>query len=146
MVTLAAESEGAVALTKTLADAGKIVAIGHSAADFDQVSAAADAGLSLSTHLGNGVPQMLHKLANPIFAQLAEERLMAGFSVIGQCLHYRFGNEVVTLMVPESLQSRFGIEQIAHHITRFTLAALAGYHDAAPPEPAADPAADPFRR
>jgi hypothetical protein len=77
MVTLAAESEGAVALTKNLADAGKIVAIGHSAADFAEVSAAADAGLSLSTHLGNGVPQTLHKLANPIFAQLAEDRLMA---------------------------------------------------------------------
>jgi N-acetylglucosamine-6-phosphate deacetylase len=59
MVTLAAEREGALALTKTLAAAGKIVAIGHSAADFDQVSAAADAGLSLSTHLGNGLPQVI---------------------------------------------------------------------------------------
>ncbi|MGX1786030.1 N-acetylglucosamine-6-phosphate deacetylase [Bosea sp. NPDC055332] len=89
MVTLAAESEGAVALTKTLADAGKIVAIGHSAADFDQVSAAADAGLSLSTHLGNGLPQTLHKLANPIFAQLAEDRLMAGFIADGIHVHPR---------------------------------------------------------
>lgn len=89
MVTLAAESEGAVALTRTLADAGKIVAIGHSAADFDQVSAAADAGLSLSTHLGNGLPQTLHKLANPIFAQLAEDRLMAGFIADGIHVHPR---------------------------------------------------------
>lgn len=87
MVTLAAEREGAVALTKTLADAGKIVAIGHSAADFDQVSVAADAGLSLSTHLGNGLPQTLHKLANPIFAQLAEDRLMAGFIADGIHVH-----------------------------------------------------------
>lgn len=89
MVTLAAESEGAVALTKALAEAGKIVAIGHSAADFAQVSAAADAGLSLSTHLGNGVPQTLHKLANPIFAQLAEDRLMAGFIADGIHIHPR---------------------------------------------------------
>jgi N-acetylglucosamine-6-phosphate deacetylase len=87
MVTLAAEIEGALALTRALAGAGKIVAIGHSAADFDQVSAAAEAGLSLSTHLGNGLPQNLHKLANPIFAQLAEDRLMAGFIADGIHLH-----------------------------------------------------------
>lgn len=87
MVTLAAEIEGAVALTRALAGAGKIVAIGHSAADFDQVAAAAEAGLSLSTHLGNGLPQSLHKLANPIFAQLAENRLMAGFIADGIHLH-----------------------------------------------------------
>lgn len=87
MVTLAPEREGAIALTKTLAEAGKIVAVGHSAADFDQVSAAADVGLSLSTHLGNGLPQSLHKLANPIFAQLAEDRLMAGFIADGIHVH-----------------------------------------------------------
>lgn len=87
MVTLAAEREGALALTRTLADAGKIVAIGHSAADFDQVSAAADAGLSLSTHLGNGLPQVMPKLANALFAQLSEDRLMAGFIADGIHVH-----------------------------------------------------------
>lgn len=87
MVTLAAEREGAVALTKVLADAGKIVAIGHSAADFDQVAAAADAGLSLSTHLGNGLPQVMPKLANALFAQLSEDRLMAGFIADGIHIH-----------------------------------------------------------
>ena len=55
---------------------GIVVAIGHSAADFVQVEAAA-AAAPVSTHLGNGLPQILHKLANPIFAQLAEDRLQA---------------------------------------------------------------------
>lgn len=87
MVTLAPERDGALALTKALAEAGKIVAIGHSAADFDVVAAAADVGLSLSTHLGNGLPQSLHKLANPVFAQLAEDRLMAGFIADGIHVH-----------------------------------------------------------
>ncbi|MGW9329915.1 N-acetylglucosamine-6-phosphate deacetylase [Bosea sp. NPDC055594] len=87
MVTLAPEREGALALTKALAEAGKIVAIGHSAADFDVVAAAANVGLSLSTHLGNGLPQNLHKLANPVFAQLAEDRLMAGFIADGIHVH-----------------------------------------------------------
>jgi hypothetical protein len=63
------------------------------------------------------------------------ERLKIGFSIIGQCLHYRFGNEVVSLMVPERLKSEFGIEQIATHITRFTLAAIGSERD----EPLAAP-------
>jgi N-acetylglucosamine-6-phosphate deacetylase len=37
----------------------------------------------MSTHLGNGVPQSLHKLDNTIFAQLAEERLHASFIADG---------------------------------------------------------------
>lgn len=52
------------------------------------------------------------------------ERLMFGFSVIGQCIHYRFGREIVSMIVPETLKAAFGIEQIAGHITRFTIAAI----------------------
>ncbi|HEY5796138.1 MAG TPA: N-acetylglucosamine-6-phosphate deacetylase [Bosea sp. (in: a-proteobacteria)] len=87
MVTLAPEIEGAQALISALAKAGRIVAIGHSAANFDQVAAAADAGATLSTHLGNGMPQQFHKLVNPIFAQLAEDRLWASFIADGIHLH-----------------------------------------------------------
>lgn len=87
MVTLAPEVEGALALIATLAQAGKIVALGHTAADFETVAAAADAGATLSTHLGNGMPQQAHKLANPIFAQLAEDRLRASFIADGIHLH-----------------------------------------------------------
>lgn len=87
MVTLAPEIEGAQALISALTKAGRIVAIGHSAADFDQVASAAAAGATLSTHLGNGMPQQLHKLVNPIFAQLAEDRLWASFIADGIHLH-----------------------------------------------------------
>ncbi len=87
MVTLAPEIDGAAALTAALAKAGRIVALGHTAADFDQVASAAAAGATLSTHLGNGMPQQMHKLANPIFAQLAEDRLWASFIADGIHLH-----------------------------------------------------------
>ncbi|KRE15901.1 N-acetylglucosamine-6-phosphate deacetylase [Bosea sp. Root381] len=87
LVTLAAEVEGATALIATLATAGRVIALGHSAADFDQVGTAADAGATLSTHLGNGLPQQLHKLVNPLFAQLAEDRLWATFIADGIHLH-----------------------------------------------------------
>jgi N-acetylglucosamine-6-phosphate deacetylase len=87
MVTLAPEVEGGVAAAAALAAMGKVVAIGHAAADFTTVAAAADAGATLSTHLGNGLPQQMHKLVNPLFAQLAEDRLMAGFIADGIHIH-----------------------------------------------------------
>ncbi|PTM40536.1 amidohydrolase family protein [Bosea sp. 124] len=89
MVTLAPEVEGVQRLVSGLVRAGRVVALGHSAADFDAVAAAADAGATLSTHLGNGMPQQLHKLVNPIFAQLAEDRLWASFIADGIHLHPR---------------------------------------------------------
>lgn len=87
MVTLAPEVEGGIALAAALSRLGKVVAIGHAAADFETVAAAADAGATLSTHLGNGLPQQMHKLVNPLFAQLAEDRLMAGFIADGIHIH-----------------------------------------------------------
>jgi N-acetylglucosamine-6-phosphate deacetylase len=87
LVTLAAEIEGALALIAELKRSGRIVALGHSAIDFAQAEAAADAGASLSTHLGNGLPQRMHKLDNPIFAQLAEDRLWASFIADGIHIH-----------------------------------------------------------
>ena len=87
MVTLAPELPGALELIKTLSQGGVIVALGHTAAGFAEIAAAADAGALLSTHLGNGMPQSAHKLENPIFAQLAEDRLQATFIADGIHLH-----------------------------------------------------------
>lgn len=83
LVTVAPEVAGGLDLVAALRATGRIVAIGHSAATSEQVSAAALRGASLSTHLGNGLPQVLPKLANPIFAQLAEDRLAATFIADG---------------------------------------------------------------
>lgn len=52
------------------------------------------------------------------------EQLHYGFGVIGQCLQYRFGKEVVSLLVPEDLKSEFSVEKIACHITNATLSAI----------------------
>jgi N-acetylglucosamine-6-phosphate deacetylase len=104
MVTLAPEVAGGVALAGQLARLGKVVAIGHSAADFATVAAAADAGATVSTHLGNGLPQQMHKLANPLFAQLAEDRLMAGFIADGIHIH------------PQALKSLIRVKGFARSI------------------------------
>ncbi|WP_159992799.1 N-acetylglucosamine-6-phosphate deacetylase [Roseomonas sp. 18066] len=85
LITIAAELPGADSFIRRARAAGKLVAIGHSAADFAAVQAAAEAGAVLATHLGNGLPQALPKLANPIFAQLAEDRLAV--SLIADGIH-----------------------------------------------------------
>jgi N-acetylglucosamine-6-phosphate deacetylase len=87
MVTVAPEIAGVVDLIGHLKASGRIVALGHTAAGFEDVEAAAAAGASLSTHLGNGMPQTTHKLVNPIFAQLAEDRLAASFIADGIHIH-----------------------------------------------------------
>lgn len=52
-----------------------IVAIGHTQATSAQIHAAVDAGAALSTHLGNGIAPQLPRHPNPIWTQLAEDRL-----------------------------------------------------------------------
>jgi len=87
LLTLAPELPGAQECIRRAKAAGKLVAIGHSAANFAQIAEAATNGARLSTHLGNGLPQILHKLDNAIFAQLAEDRLAAGLIADGIHLH-----------------------------------------------------------
>lgn len=77
LITLAPERAGGVQSVRRFHEAGLTVAIGHSSAGYETIAAAADAGLSMSTHLGNGLPQTLHKLDNTLLAQLAEPRLKA---------------------------------------------------------------------
>lgn len=77
LLTIAPERTGATQAISNWTAAGKTVAVAHSAAGFDTIRAAADVGMSLSTHLGNGLPQTLPKLDNTLLAQLAEPRLAA---------------------------------------------------------------------
>ncbi|QQR38464.1 N-acetylglucosamine-6-phosphate deacetylase [Devosia rhizoryzae] len=77
LVTLAPERDGAMDFIAAMRRQGKTLAMAHSAAGFAQVRAAADAGLTISTHLGNGLPHTLPKLENTLLAQLSEPRLAA---------------------------------------------------------------------
>ena len=83
LVTLAPEQPGGMALVAWAKARGILVAIGHSAADHAAVAAAAQAGATLSTHLGNALPHTLPKFRNPLIAQLAEDRLAASFIADG---------------------------------------------------------------
>jgi N-acetylglucosamine-6-phosphate deacetylase len=83
LLTLAPEQPGGLALIGWATARGMLVAIGHSAADHATVDAAAQAGATMSTHLGNALPHTMPKFRNPLIAQLAEDRLAASFIADG---------------------------------------------------------------
>ena len=45
-------------------------------------------------------------------------------SIVGQCLYYRFANPVVRQLLPEQTFDKKGLEELADHITEFSLSAL----------------------
>jgi len=77
LLTLAPELPGAVDLIRRAVSLGVAVSIGHTLADGPAVRAAVEAGARLSTHLGNGCPNLLHRHHNPIWPQLAAGELSA---------------------------------------------------------------------
>lgn len=83
MITLAPEHAGSMDYIRTLAARGVLIALGHTAATPEEVHAAAEAGATLSTHLGNGAASMLPRHPNFIWAQLADDRLTASFIADG---------------------------------------------------------------
>jgi N-acetylglucosamine-6-phosphate deacetylase len=85
-ITIAPERDGAVEFIRAARAAGISVAIGHTDATPEQVAAAADAGATVSTHLGNGAPARLPRHPNLLWAQLADDRLSIGVIADGQHL------------------------------------------------------------
>jgi N-acetylglucosamine-6-phosphate deacetylase len=83
LLTLAPERPNAMALIAWARSHGMIVAMGHTAADHATTNQAANAGVSLSTHLGNALPQPQPKFLNPLMAQLANDGLSASFIADG---------------------------------------------------------------
>ncbi len=76
-VTVAPEAEGAVEFIRRVSGMGIVVSLGHHDADAAAIAAAVDAGATLCTHLGNGVASTIHRHRNPIWPQLADDRLKA---------------------------------------------------------------------
>lgn len=66
LVTLAPERDVGAAVTRMLVRDGIAVAGGHSDASLTELQEAADAGLTLFTHLGNGCPMMMDRHDNII--------------------------------------------------------------------------------
>lgn len=86
LVTLAPEVPGAVEFTAWLTAQDIVVAIGHTGASGELIAQAIAAGARLSTHLGNGATELIHRHHNILWEQLAADRLSASFILDGHHL------------------------------------------------------------
>lgn len=86
LVTLSPHFPRSDEYISALTERGVHVSIGHTHATSSQIRAAVDAGARLSTHLGNGVALQLDRHLNPMWPQLADERLTASFIADGHHL------------------------------------------------------------
>jgi N-acetylglucosamine-6-phosphate deacetylase len=72
MATLAPELPGAEEATRQLTEAGVVVAVGHTAADYDTTVAGLGWGARGATHLFNAMPPLNHREPGPILALLRD--------------------------------------------------------------------------
>ena len=87
MVTMAPELPGARAVVEALLSEGVVVALGHSAATYEEATAAFSWGITHVTHLFNAMAPFDHREPGPIGALLGQERVTAGLIVDGIHVH-----------------------------------------------------------
>jgi N-acetylglucosamine-6-phosphate deacetylase len=85
LLTMAPEAEGAIGFIQKCREIGIVISLGHHNGTADIIHEAADAGAQLSTHLGNGCATNINRHRNPIWPQLADDRLM--ISIISDSFH-----------------------------------------------------------
>jgi N-acetylglucosamine-6-phosphate deacetylase len=87
LVTLAPERAGALGLVGRLAKAGVTVALGHTDATFDQMTAGIDAGATLVTHLYNAMRGFSHREPGAVGAALIDNRVAVSLIADGVHAH-----------------------------------------------------------
>ncbi len=102
ILTLSPEYEQAPEFIAQATRTGVIVAIGHTSASPEQITAAVDAGAHMSTHLGNGAHGQLRRHPNYLWQQLADDRLVASLIVDG----HHLPPEVVKVFVRSKTPAR----------------------------------------
>jgi len=110
LVTVAPEVEGAIAFIRKCTESGVVVALGHHNGTAEKIKEAVDAGASLSTHLGNGCANTINRHLNPLWPQLADDRLAISIIADGyhltreevQCFYKMKGPER-TMLVSDAL-------------------------------------------
>lgn len=94
-VTLAPELPGISDLIRFCSNTGVHIAIGHSNAGTAEIEAAVRDGARLSTHLGNGCGNLIHRHFNPLWPQLANDRLIPSIIADG---HHLLPEEIVVFL------------------------------------------------
>jgi len=86
VVTLAPESDKDMRVTRMLADMGITVSAGHCNPSREQLHKAIDAGLSMFTHFGNGIPNTIQR-HNNILQRVLSVREHLWICYIGDGIH-----------------------------------------------------------
>lgn len=84
-VTLAPELPGASAAIQTFVSEGIVVAVGHTAADFETSLAAFDAGATLLTHAFSRMKGVDHRAPGPVIAAMRSPRVV--LEIINDGIH-----------------------------------------------------------
>lgn len=102
-VTMAPEVKGAVAFIRALTERGVRVSLGHHNGTPDDIARAVDAGATMCTHLGNGLASTIQRHNNPLWPQLADDRLKAGLIADMQHLPAPVLKSFVRMKGPENV-------------------------------------------
>ena len=86
-VTLAPELPGALQFIREGAGQGVLFSAGHTAATYEQMQAAVEAGLRLVTHTFNGMPGLHHRSPGVLGAALSDERIYCEIIADGIHVH-----------------------------------------------------------
>jgi N-acetylglucosamine-6-phosphate deacetylase len=87
IITLAPELPGAIELIRYLVDRNMVVSIGHTAASYEQVIQAIDAGARRASHLFNGMTTFHHRHPGAVGAVLTRDEVFAEVILDGVHLH-----------------------------------------------------------
>jgi N-acetylglucosamine-6-phosphate deacetylase len=109
-ITVAPEMEGAIEFIRKCVANGIVVALGHHNGSAEIIKRAADAGATMSTHLGNGCANMIDRHNNPLWPQLADDRLTPTIIADGYHLNkaeiqtfYKVKGPLNTVLVSDAL-------------------------------------------
>lgn len=87
IMTLAPELPRALEAVELLLEDGAVASAGHTEAMYEEVLQAADAGLSLGTHLYNAMSPLHHRSPGAVGALLTDDRLRTGIIADGVHVH-----------------------------------------------------------
>ena len=116
LVTIAPEAEGSLEFIRKCNDLGIIVSLGHHNGSAEIIKKTIDYGAVLATHLGNGCANIIKRHYNPIWPQLADDRLM--ISIIADGFH----------LPPEVLQIFYKAKGAENIIIISDITSYAGLH------------------
>ena len=101
LLTIAADLEGAEDVARCAVRHGITVSLGHHMATEDDLDKLADAGAKGLTHLGNGIPALLPRHQNPVWAGLANDKLSAMMIADGHHLPKSLLQTIIRAKGPE---------------------------------------------